>query len=594
MESSVNVRELLAMVKRRKWWFGLPAVAILGLAVLGMFTLQPIYRSSATILIESQDVPEDLVPALMGDYIDRRLDVLTRRVLLRDNLLELAERFELFPDRPEDMTPEELAELIRKEIGVHVLSTEVNDPRTGRTGDMTVAFELSFHYPDAETARRVVDELAASYMALNQRQRQQVIAETTDFFAGERAALEERITDLENEVKVFREENAELLPRAVEFKRVQLGNVEQRLQDLRSSLRSLEERKGFLQTQLALTDEFEIFPDYGTPGATPESKLEIARADLAAARARYSGEHPDVRRLEREVNSLQSVVGVRSGASALAAREAELAAELAQLQDRYTAEHPDVRRISGQLASVRASLRNSADGAGPVEQGTRPRNSAYVQLSAQLNSVTSEISAVEQQVAELEERRLDLQGQLSRAPLVEQEFEQLNRRLQSALEERDAVADKERTAGLSSSLEASAVGEQFVLAEPATVPRDPVRPNEKLILALGLVMAVGSGGAGIVMGELLDRSIRSTAHLARVLGEAPLVSIPTLVSPSDARKDRRWRWGLAVLGLALLVGLAVWVDRAVMPLTTAAAALGDMAEPWLGSVAWWRGGSAGS
>jgi uncharacterized protein involved in exopolysaccharide biosynthesis len=582
------------MVKRRKWWFGLPAVAILGLAVLGMFTLQPIYRSSATILIESQDVPEDLVPALMGDYIDRRLDVLTRRVLLRDNLLELAERFELFPDRPEDMTPEELAELIRKEIGVHVLSTEVNDPRTGRTGDMTVAFELSFHYPDAETARRVVDELAASYMALNQRQRQQVIAETTDFFAGERAALEERITDLENEVKVFREENAELLPRAVEFKRVQLGNVEQRLQDLRSSLRSLEERKGFLQTQLALTDEFEIFPDYGTPGATPESKLEIARAELAAARARYSGEHPDVRRLEREVNSLQSVVGVRSGASALAAREAELAAELAQLQDRYTSEHPDVRRISGQLASVRESLRNSADGAGPVEQGTRPRNSAYVQLSAQLNSVTSEISAVEQQVAELEERRLDLQGQLSRAPLVEQEFEQLNRRLQSALEERDAVADKERTAGLSSSLEASAVGEQFVLAEPATVPRDPVRPNEKLILALGLVMAVGSGGAGIVMGELLDRSIRSTAHLARVLGEAPLVSIPTLVSPSDARKDRRWRWGLAVFGLALLVGLAVWIDRAVMPFPTAAEALGDMAEPWLGSVAWWRGGPAGS
>jgi len=588
MESSLDIREFVSIFKRRRWWFVIPTTAILALAILLIFILPPIYRSKATILIESQDIPEDLVPALVGDYIDRRLDVLTRRVLMRDNLIRLADRFDLYAEQRRYMTQPELAERMRKDIAIDVLSTEVNDPRTGRSGDMTVAFELRFDYPDAEAARRVVDELVSLYLATNQERRRQVIDETSTFFAGERADLEDRIAELEAALASFREDNAELLPRQADYKRVQLGNVEQRLQDLRSSLRSLEEREGFLETQLALTDEFDTLTDLGMPGATPETQLEMVRAELATARARYSANHPDVVRLEREVRSLESVVGARGGVAALVAREASLAAELGRLQERYTGEHPDVRRVSAQLASVRASLEGAGGAAaGGAAPGTRPRNPAYVQLSAQLNSVKAETRAVRQQVAELEEVRDDLQAQLARAPTIEQEFLQLNRRLETALEERDAVAETARTAGLSGSLEASAIGERFVLAEPATVPREPVRPSERLILALGLVLAVGSGGASLMLAEMLDRSIRSAGQLTKLLGDGPLVTIPTLTSPRDVRR----RWALRAGGLLLVttavIGLLVWIDRSVVPLIVVVYEVQNAIETWVATTVPW-------
>ena len=125
MESSLSLREFAFILRRRKWWFIFPATTVIVLAVVIMLVLPPIYRSEATILIESQDIPEDLVPALVGDYVDRRLDVLTRRVLLRDNLLRLANRFELYPEQRRFLTQAELAERMRRDVAVDVLSTEI-------------------------------------------------------------------------------------------------------------------------------------------------------------------------------------------------------------------------------------------------------------------------------------------------------------------------------------------------------------------------------------------------------------------------------------------------------------------------------------
>lgn len=595
MNSALGIHDVLAVIRRRKWWFTLPAAAIVALAVVLILVLPPIYRSKATILIESQEIPQDLVPALVSDYIDRRLDVLTRRVLLKDNLIRLIDRYDLYPTQREYFTETEVAERMSRDVGVQVLSTEVNDPRTGNSSDMTVAFEVQFDYPDAEVARRVVDELVSLYLATNQERRRGVIEQTTAFFQDERETLEERIVQLEDELAAFRQENAELMPRAVEYTRVRLGNVEQRLQDLRSSLRSLQEREGFLQTQLALTDEFDTFEEFGVPGSTPESKLELARAELAAARARYSASHPDIVRLEREVRSLQSIVGARGGVTQLVARETELAAELGQLQERYTSEHPDVRRVQGQLASVRESLEDvgGAVGGGGAA-GMRQRNSAYVQLKAQLNSAQAEIRAITEQQRELEDVRSDLQAQLARAPRIEQELLELNRRLETAIEERDEVAEKARTAGLSGSLEASSIGEQFVLAEPATVPRKPVRPSEKLILALGLVLAVGGGGASVMAVEMLDRSVRSSVQLAKIVGETPLAMIPQLATVQENR--RRWLLRLAVVALALagVVGVLVWVDRAVTPLIVVIYEIQNSVAAWLAAnLPWTLGPVAG-
>jgi uncharacterized protein involved in exopolysaccharide biosynthesis len=566
------------MFWRRKWWFLIPAAMVFTFAVSLLFVLPPTYRSEASILIEGQDVPEEIVPSLVTDYVDRRLDVLTRRVLSSDNLIRMIEQNDLYPEERELLSRSALAELMRDHIVINIISTQINDPRAGRESEMTTAFEIHFDYRNPEDARRVTDELVSLYLSTNLDTRRDVAQQTMEFLSSERAAVEQRIATIEDRLAEFQTENRELLPEEMAFKRQLLANLEQQLQSMERDLRALREREGFLTTEIALTDEFQP-GDRRIGGATPESQLEQVRAELATARARYSANHPDVVRLARELASLEAVVGERAGASGLEARAENLVSELAGLRERYTASHPDVVRLENELASVRDAIAESGGTSGMADG--RRRNSTYVQLSAQLNSVQTEIRSIEQQQRQLLEERRTLQEQLAQAPVVEREYVRLTRQLENAITDREALADKEATASLSGSLELQAIGERFVLAEPANLPLAPVSPQKRLILLLGFVLAVGSGGGTVVLSEMLDRSVRSTAQLTRILGDVPLALIPTIVSPAERHRALALRTAAVIGVIALSAGGAFWVHQAVVPLDVLGFEAWGTVDQWL-------------
>lgn len=209
------------------------------------------------------------------------------------------------------------------------------------------------------------------------------------------------------------------------------------------------------------------------------------------------------------------------------------------------------------------------------------RNNSYIQLSAQLNSVQAEIAAVEDQRVQLRDERVVLQEQLARAPAVEREYIRLQRRLENAIADREALADKEATARLSGSLETTAAGERLTLIEPPSTPGSPFSPNKKLILAIGLVLAVGSGGTALVLAELFDRSVRSVADLARLVGDTPLAAIPVIANAADRR--RRWtrRVGATAAVVVVAGGGLVWVHQRVVPLDVLGYQAADRTERWL-------------
>lgn len=578
MDTPVDPREILRIVLFRKWAFIIPLTLALVGAVGANFLLPELYRSEATILVQSEDVPENVVPSLVSEQIDRRLQVITQQVLVTGNLARIADRYELYADERDELSRAGIANRMRARIETEPVVTPFNDARTGRSGQMTLAFRVAFSDPDPRTARDVANALADAYLATNTESRRDVVERTTDFLASERSQLDRRITAIEDELAAFKTTHRELLPEEATFKREVVGNLEQRLRSLESDLRILRERESYLATQLALTEEFETA---GGRGETPESRLEVLRAELASAEARYRPSHPDVVRLQREVRSLEGVVGRRSGASSLAERESVLVGELATLRERYTDEHPDVRRVRRELAAVRADL--EASGGRNFTTGV-DRNPTFVQLSSQLNSVRTEIAAVEEQRAELRDERENLQAQLARAPEIEREYERIVRRLESAVNDREELADKETTARLSGALEATTTGGQLTLVQPATFPQSPHSPPTKLILALGLVLGGGSGGVALVLRELTDRSIRSANDLARILGDSPLVAIPAIETPSDRFLRRLRRFGLVGLVLLLLAGGLTWTNYRIAPLDVLAYQGMRITESWIANV----------
>jgi uncharacterized protein involved in exopolysaccharide biosynthesis len=581
MELSLDPRHLLRLAWRRKWLLTIPAAVIGIVALVLTFSLPTLYQSQATILIERQDVPETVVQPLVSDAVERRLEVLTRRVLAPQNLLEIIDRFDLYADERAQLSQGELVQRLRSRIETEILFTPVTDG-LARATRATLAFQIRFVDTDPTTARHVTSELASVYLASNREERRSVAEETTRFFTAERETLEREVDRIEEEFAAFKTANRELLPEEADFKRDQLNMLDERLRALEGDLRVLRERQGFLQTQIALTNEFDERAVRG--GTTPESQLELLRAELATAEARYSGDHPDVVRLRREVRSLERVVGGRSSggrSGALAAEEARLSAELATLQDRYTSEHPDVQRVRRELATVRQAISTAGGG----DEDGRGRNPAYVQLRAQLNSVDAEIAAIKEQRADLRAEREQLQAQLAQAPEVERAYNGFVRRLDNAIVARDAIAEKETQTRLSGALETTAMGEELSLLEPANVPKSPHSPNRKLILAIGAVFAVGTGSISVVLAELLDRTIRSADELARILGDRALVSIPRIETARDRRRKWLLRLGASVALVAAIGGVGTWVHHRVVPLDALRYQATNQVMTWMSSIA---------
>jgi uncharacterized protein involved in exopolysaccharide biosynthesis len=577
MEMSLDPRQMLRIFLRRKWFFILPAALVLALAIAVLASLPPLYRSQATLLVKGQNVPENVVPSLVTEEIDRRLQFITTQVLSTNNLIQIANRHGLYTDEDPQLSPGRIAGKMRERIETESVVTAFNDSRTGRSGQATLGFQISFVDGDPEVARRITSDLVSEYMAITLETKREFATQTQELLTSERSTLDDRIGAIEDEIAAFKTENRELLPAEADFKRQLLNNLEQNLRTLESDLRVLRERESYLATQLALTNEF----DANGNQDSAVSRLETLQAELATARARYSPGHPDVIRLEREVRSLENMVGGGNGAaSSSIAEEADaLRVELAALRERYTDEHPDVQRVQRELAALERSANANRGGTAANETN---RNPAYVQLSAQLNSVRAEIGAIEEQQQALSEERVSLQEQLARAPTVEREYNRLTRRLESAMADRDTLAEKEATVRLSGAIEtAPEIGERLTLLEAPTLPSSPSSPSTTLILGLGLVLAIGSGGASLTLAELLDRSLRSAEDLARIVGEKPLVMIPVIPNTADMRRRQLWRFGGLVALMLVVAGVLAVVNARVASLDVLGYQALGIAQDWV-------------
>ena len=80
--------------KRIAFVTGLAAAATVALAVL----LPPTYQSTATILIEQQEIPQELVRSTITSFADQRVQVISQRVMTSQNLLQIIDRYNLYPD----------------------------------------------------------------------------------------------------------------------------------------------------------------------------------------------------------------------------------------------------------------------------------------------------------------------------------------------------------------------------------------------------------------------------------------------------------------------------------------------------------------
>jgi uncharacterized protein involved in exopolysaccharide biosynthesis len=447
-----------------------------------------------------------------------------------------------------------------------LVSAEVRDPQSGRAGEATIAFTVSFDHRSPEIAQRVANEIVSLYLSENMRERQEKATETATFLAAEARRLETSIVQLENQITDLKVQNSGSLPEQRDYNLQSIARAEQELRDLDRRAQTLNERLVYLQTEMTQTSPYGSYVVDGQPVLRPADQLKALRGQLAALVGRYGANHPDVVRTRREVEALEKETGAGPDSSSLQRQLQRVETERAKARERYTPDHPEVVRLGREADGIRAALARVKARPQPEAGAEAPDNPAYLQMQAELAAAQSEIKAVLSQQTAVRQRIAMFEQLIERTPLVERAYLPLIRALEAASAEYRDLRIKQTAAELGQSLEAERKSERFSLLEPPILPTDAVRPNRTAIVLLGFVLSLGAGIALALLAETLDSAVHSARQLVKVTGAAPIAVIPYIRTRVDV--IRAWRARAAVgAGAMAVAGLAMLaVHTYVMPL----------------------------
>jgi len=559
-EQVKSLEDYLAVLKRRKWQLIVPASLLAIVAIPVALLIPATYRSTATILIEQQAIPADLVRTTVTSFAGQRIQLSSQRVMSTRKLSEIIERHDLYPDLRRKKSINAAVEEMRKAIHREMISADVVDP-SGGARRVTTAFALSYESDSPTLAHAVTNDLVSLFLNENIEQRQAAVEETAAFFSTEANRLGKQITTLEAQLAAFKEQHQDSLPEFTGVNRERMGRIEERLRDNSLAVRALEEQKTYLESELAQLSPTlrSVVAAAGASAASPEARLQELETRHVGIAARYSADHPDRIQVEREIAALREQVG-QSDTAATQTRLADLTAQLAVLRKRYSEAHPDVATLKRSIAAIEAELAKSK------KPTTSTDNPVYVQIRTKLDGTRMEIESLKHARVDLERDLAQIETRVSESPRIEQQYRALTRDYDNAMKAYQEMRGKEMTAELAMSLESERKGERFSLLEPPLVPERPYKPDRRKILSLGLALSVAGGVGHIALREVMEPGLRGARAVLAITGAPPLAVIPYIETQADRRRrtQRRRRW-VAGVAIALAGGTAA-VHLLWMPL----------------------------
>jgi uncharacterized protein involved in exopolysaccharide biosynthesis len=268
-----------------------------------------------------------------------------------------------------------------------------------------------------------------------------------------------------------------------------------------------------------------------------EQSLASVDADLRAARARqelYSAQLRDTPRDSPVIDETgQTVLG---GSDQLAAAQQALMAARAK----YSEDHPDVRRLRREIAALSAEVSSGST--------KPPTNPTYIELQAQSNAAATEVRELGARRYELSRSLSSTQGAINVSPQIEEQYADLVRDYQVMKTQYEQMRAQQATAELRRKA-ADSAAETYLLINPARLPEDPVEPDRVALMFLGLVLAIAAGLGTAFMLNAADPTVRGSLDIVALAGAVPFAHVPTIRSQAEVRRRH-------FINLALATGIA--------------------------------------
>jgi uncharacterized protein involved in exopolysaccharide biosynthesis len=544
-QASPDFSDYIHAIGRRKGLLFAIAIPIAVLAILLAATLPDIYTASGLVEIDEGSGAQALSEAATNgesDYADQYVQNLKGIVLADNNLRKLQQTNDLYPELADDETA--LFARMRRDIDVQIVTTPILDPRTGREREVVDAFSVSYDNRVPEKAQKGAQWLVQAFLAEHRKQRQGRSSSAAEFYSGEAERLRTHVAQLESKLADFKKANYGQLPELTQVNMSMMDRAESQLAANNTQMASLRQERVFLAAQL------ETARSQG-PDASSVRTLEDQYSRMKSS---YDESHPDMVALRRQIDSLKYGTSAGAGTS-LRSQLSQKQATLNEARQRYGAEHPDIKRLERDIATLQARINGGEKGDVELSDGTP----VGMQLRTQINAIDSQLASLSVQNAELRAKLGGLEKSVTATPQVEREYANLTRDLNIAREKYEQLLNRQMDAEVNTAAIVGGRADEFRLIQSPMLPSEPGKPQRLAILLIGLVAAVVLGLTATVGAEALDPKVRGARDVRELLSVSPLVAIPTI---RNSRSRRRNAWRFAAATASAVIG--VWVAFTVI------------------------------
>jgi uncharacterized protein involved in exopolysaccharide biosynthesis len=556
-----GVDEYWAIVRRRKWWIIGPLFFGWLLVFLSAWIIPAKYTSESVILIEQQKVPEHYVKPNVQVDLGERLNAITQQVLSRQRLLSIINRFHLYQSFLTP-TPDDQLKKMRSDIKIDLVETPSDQGKRELT-----AFKLQYAADNSSIAQQVNMQMVSYFIDENVKASQEQSESTTQFLDQQLKNAQTSLTDQENKMREFEKAHMGELPQEAQATMQMLSGAQQQLGAAIDARQRALQQQAYLQSLAAQYDAAGV-NNLSTGGKESiDTQIENAQSGLADLEAKYTPDHPDVKKMKDTIAKLQALKDKQQSGGDVAdssspSTDDSKSGTAATTADAGKTDNGSKTAGSGKAATgdktASADKKAASDVSDipDVRTGTTASQlqalGPVMQVQSQLKANKMEIQNREAEIRSLEAKIGALQGRLSALPMTQAGMMELNRDYEQTKKNYDDLLEKKNSSALATNLQRQQQGENFRIIDPPSMPEKASFPDRfkfslaGLAVGLGLAVLFGAGS------EYLDDRIRSEQDLAEASPLPILAEIPPLPTEREIQAER-WKPWIAVAAAILVV-----------------------------------------
>lgn len=294
-EYELTLSDYLAIIRRHPAYLIGTFVAVLLVSLIAAVSIPRTYQSTGTIMIQGQNVPDSVVPTQVQVSVDERINKIKQRVLTRESLLNIANKYNIFSGNDRYLSSTELIQRMRDKVSVELIS--VDTVQGYYSGKATIAFNLSFQDKNPKIAFQVANDLVALFLNWNVTLQTETAADTTLFLTEVADKQKREVERLNGLISAYKQQHSNALPEMASMHMATLQTDE-------INLNMIEQKYNALEAQLSGKSD-------DSSSSMPTS-LSALKAKLVGLSSIYNDSHPEIIALKAKIAALESENGAQN------------------------------------------------------------------------------------------------------------------------------------------------------------------------------------------------------------------------------------------------------------------------------------------